>query len=113
MREPEEEMRRRQSEVARAKSHPSPSHLWSTLGDRLDKLNQRMMNVAKCDKETEPSESMSNPSGYAATSFSMHGYKAPAICSSDSLTPLSLPALHQALVHQLLATGASTLRLRP
>lgn len=84
----------------------SPRNLWSTPGDWFDKLNQCMMNVAKCDKETEPSESMSNPSGYAATSFSMQGYKAPAICSPGSLTPSSLSALQQALVQQLLATGA-------
>lgn len=82
----------------------SPRNLWSTLGDRFDKLNQRVMNVAKCDKETEPTESMSNPSGYAATSFSMHGCKTPAICSHGSLTPPCLSALQQSLVQRLLAT---------
>lgn len=91
----------------------SPRNLWSTPGDWFDKLNQHMMNAAKCDKEAEPSESMSNPSGYAATSSSMHGYKAPAICSPGSLASPCLSAFQQASVQQLLATGASTLRWRP
>lgn len=91
----------------------SPRNLWSTPGDWFDKLNQHMMNAAKCDKEAEPSESMSNPSGYAATSSSMHGYKAPAICSPGSLASPCLSAFQQASIQQLMATGALTLRWRP
>lgn len=117
--EPDEETRRRQSGVAQAKSHPvqgicgARRGLGGLGGGWFDKLNQRVMNVAKCDKEAEPSESMSNPSGYVATSSSMHSYKASAICSPGSLASPCSSAFQQALVQQLLATGASTLRWRP
>lgn len=110
MREPGEEMRRRQSGGGSSQIPSSPRNLWSTPGDWFDKLNQHMMNAAKCDKEAEPSESMSNPSGCAATSSSMHGYKAPAICSPGSLASPCLSAFQQASVQQRLATGAPTLR---